>query len=617
MIPDDLTTLLLSLKTASVATGIAFLVGLSAAWLMAGPTFRGKTTLDAILLAPLVLPPTVVGFLLLLLIGSRSPIGRTAEELLGSGLLFTWPASVIAAAVVSFPLMYRTARGAFEQIDPLILAVGRTLGASPWRVFSELAIPQAWPGIVAATVLTFARALGEFGATLMIAGNMPGRTQTIPLAIYADVESGDIQHAALWAAVVTVITIILALAGSRLSKCFPQVSKRVPSILPLQYFDTNPKEASPVKQAVNASLSFRIKKELGSFSLDLSYSSVNKSCAILGASGAGKSVLLRCLSGLEMPDAGNITVNGDTLFDAKSAKNIDTARRRIGHVFQNYALFSHMCVFDNVGFGLKSINSSERRMRVMRILGEVGLDSCQSMYPREISGGQQQRVAVARALVTEPGLLLLDEPLSALDSHLKYQMERLLARSVREFRGITLMVTHNLEEAFRICDDLMVLDEGKIIAFGEKHRIFSQPGNVRTAILTGCKNISPIRQISNSNKVIADSWGGVEVLMPATNNEGDEFKSIGIRAHQLIVRGADANNATEINSFPCWLADVNESPHRMSLHLRLTAHSNKSLKESMESHIQAEMPKDEFIALMLAPQPWRVILRSDRLMKLV
>jgi molybdate transport system permease protein len=163
---------------------------------------------DSIFLLPLVLPPTVVGFLLLVIFGRRSPIGTLLEKL-DASVVFSWPATVIAAATVSFPLMYLTARAALEQVDPTLAEAARTLGASESRVLREVLLPLAWPGVLAGTVLAFARALGEFGATLMIAGDIPGRTETIPLAIYFAVESGDMQRAWMWCAIDVAISLVL------------------------------------------------------------------------------------------------------------------------------------------------------------------------------------------------------------------------------------------------------------------------------------------------------------------------------------------------------------------------------------------------------------------------
>jgi len=166
---------------------------------------------DGLFLLPLVLPPTVVGFLLLLLFGRNGPLGNLLMKF-DATVVFSWPATVIAAAVVAFPLMYLTARAALEQVDSEYLQAARTLGATEWRVFREVALPLAWPGVLAGTILSFARALGEFGATLMVAGDIPGKTETIPIAIYFAVEANEMQRAAAWCFVDIAISLAL-LAG--------------------------------------------------------------------------------------------------------------------------------------------------------------------------------------------------------------------------------------------------------------------------------------------------------------------------------------------------------------------------------------------------------------------
>jgi molybdate transport system permease protein len=198
----------ISLATSVTATGITMVAGLAAAaWRerRAGPAMA---LVDGIFLLPLVLPPTVVGFLLLLLFGRNGPLGKLLLHL-GATVVFSWPATVIAATVVAFPLMYLTARASLEQVDAHVLEAARTLGASEWRVFHEIALPLAWPGVVAGTILCFARALGEFGATLMLAGNIPGRTATIPIAIYFAVEADDVERAITWCSMDVAISLVL------------------------------------------------------------------------------------------------------------------------------------------------------------------------------------------------------------------------------------------------------------------------------------------------------------------------------------------------------------------------------------------------------------------------
>jgi molybdate transport system permease protein len=207
----DWSPLWISLATSITATLITLILGLSAAAWRQGRRGPGMALVDGIFLLPLVLPPTVVGFFLLLLFGRNGALGKLLLAM-GTTIVFSWPATVITASVVAFPLMYLTARAALEQVEPRLLNAARTLGATEWRVFHEVALPLAWPGILAGTILAFARALGEFGATLMLAGNIPGRTATIPIAIYFAVEGDDVRRALIWCAVDAGISLVL-LAG--------------------------------------------------------------------------------------------------------------------------------------------------------------------------------------------------------------------------------------------------------------------------------------------------------------------------------------------------------------------------------------------------------------------
>ncbi len=204
----DWSPLWISLATSLAATAVTLVAGLAAAAWRQNRVGVGAALIDGIFILPLVLPPTVVGFLLLLLFGRNGPLGKLLLQF-GATVVFSWPATVIAAIVVAFPLMYITARAALEQVDPHLLQAARTLGASEARIFREVALPLAWPGVLAGTILSFARALGEFGATLMLAGDIPGKTETIPIAIYFAVEANEIQRAMAWCAVDVGISIVL------------------------------------------------------------------------------------------------------------------------------------------------------------------------------------------------------------------------------------------------------------------------------------------------------------------------------------------------------------------------------------------------------------------------
>jgi len=204
----DISPAWISVKTTFIATIITFFVGIAAAYWMTNYNGKFKSAVDTIFTLPLVLPPTVVGFFLLLIFGKNGPMGKLLLKI-GANLIFSWPAAVVAATIIAFPLMYRTTKGAFEQVDNNIVNVARTLGVSSWKIFWRVILPLAWPGIAAATILSFARALGEFGATLMVAGNIPGRTQTIPLAIYFAAESGEMDKALMWVILIVIISTVV------------------------------------------------------------------------------------------------------------------------------------------------------------------------------------------------------------------------------------------------------------------------------------------------------------------------------------------------------------------------------------------------------------------------
>lgn len=204
----NLSPLWISIKTAFLATIITFILGVAAAYWIANSKNKLKGLIDGLFTLPLILPPTVIGFFLLLLCGKNGPVGKFLLNF-DVTLIFSWTATVIAATVVSFPMMYRTSRAAFEQIDINVVSAARTLGLSEMKIFFKIALPLAWPGIIGGLVLSFARAMGEFGATLMLAGNIPGRTQTMPLAIFFAVEGGDIKTAMLWVLIIVAISLFM------------------------------------------------------------------------------------------------------------------------------------------------------------------------------------------------------------------------------------------------------------------------------------------------------------------------------------------------------------------------------------------------------------------------
>lgn len=204
----DFSPLWISLKTAFLATIITSIIGIFISYKMANYKGRGRGLIDGVFTLPLILPPTVIGFFLLLICGKNGFVGKIFMSF-NKNIIFSCSATVIAATVVAFPMMYRTCRSAFEQIDKNMISAARTLGLSETKIFFKIAIPLAWPGIIGGLVLSFARALGEFGATLMIAGNIPGKTQTMPVAIFFAVEGGDMNKAMLWVLIIVAISFIM------------------------------------------------------------------------------------------------------------------------------------------------------------------------------------------------------------------------------------------------------------------------------------------------------------------------------------------------------------------------------------------------------------------------
>lgn len=203
----DLSPLWISLKVALVSTIITFTLGVLSAWFMTNYKGKGSALIDGLFTLPMVLPPTLVGFILLWIIGINGPVGKLLG-LWDIKIVFTWFAAVLASVVVSFPLMYRTSRGAFDQINMDLIHAARTLGSTEKEVFLKIVLPLAWPGVAAATALAFSRALGEFGATLMVAGSIPGKTETIPIAIYFATQGSDYKRAAIWVVIVFSISLI-------------------------------------------------------------------------------------------------------------------------------------------------------------------------------------------------------------------------------------------------------------------------------------------------------------------------------------------------------------------------------------------------------------------------
>jgi molybdate transport system ATP-binding protein len=236
-------------------------------------------------------------------------------------------------------------------------------------------------------------------------------------------------------------------------------------------------------------LAVTLTKRLPGFALDVQWAAGEAVVALVGPSGSGKTLTLHCLAGLIRPDAGRVTLNDLVLFDARVGIDRPPRTRHLGYVFQGYALFPHLTVGENIAFGLKGWAASRRREQTEMVIERLGLSGLQQRYPRELSGGQQQRVALGRALATDPALLLLDEPLSALDAPLRRQLRDDLARTIRDWGKATVVVTHDLAEAYQLADRVIVYEHGRVLQSAPKSELLWQPASESVARIMGMRNI--------------------------------------------------------------------------------------------------------------------------------
>ena len=313
------------------------------------------------------------------------------------------------------------------------------------------------------------------------------------------------------------------------------------------------------------SLIVDIRKDLGKFKLQVAFEAGEGVTSLLGPSGCGKSLTLKCIAGIEKPDSGHIELDGRVLYDSKRRINLRPQERHVGYLFQNYALFPNMNLRQNILCGMREKPAPERERRLREILGMMQLEGLEKHKPHQLSGGQQQRVALARILVSDPQVLLLDEPFSALDGHLrdalKIELRDLLQRYGRE----VLMVTHDRAEAYNMSAQIAVMDQGRILARKPTKALFADPGSVPAAILTGCKNIAAARRIDGHTVEVPD-WG---VRLEVAREVKDGLKAVGIRAHYF-------NPSTPHNRFPVRYVEEMEEPFETIIQFRYAGQRDAS-----------------------------------------
>ena len=318
-----------------------------------------------------------------------------------------------------------------------------------------------------------------------------------------------------------------------------------------------------------------IEKRLGDFRLKTAFEADREVLALLGASGCGKSITLKCIAGIVKPDRGRIELDGTVLFDSEKHVNLPPQQRKVGYLFQQYALFPNMTVVQNIRCGLRDRKQADKVLP--EIIAAMHLEGLENAHPARLSGGQQQRVALARILVNEPNLLLLDEPFSALDSHLRNQLEEELRRTIARFGKTVLLVSHNRDEVFRLSDRIAVMGRGTVEVCGTKEAIFADPVTRNGATLTGCRNISPLEKLPDG-RIRATDWG-VNLNPP---REVGDASYVGIRMHD-IRPAAPGEQGTNI--LFCQVAEEIENPFSVTVMLRCGADSASPLGWELDKEL--------------------------------
>jgi molybdate transport system ATP-binding protein len=312
-------------------------------------------------------------------------------------------------------------------------------------------------------------------------------------------------------------------------------------------------------------LQLLIEKKLKDFDLKISFDKGEERLGILGASGDGKSMTLKCIAGIETPDTGKIVLNNRVLFDSEQKINVPPQKRKVGYLFQNYALFPNMTVEQNIGISLTGTKEEKKRI-VAEQIKKFHLDGLEKNYPTAISGGQQQRVSLARIMAYQPELIMLDEPFSALDSYLKDILQEQLLESLMQYNGDVIIVSHSRDEIYRFCEKLIIFSKGKSIIMGETKDLFESPKTVGSARLTGCKNISPIKKIDEYTMLCTD-W---DIVLCTKEKIGDDIRYVGIRAHSFIA----SNNSDEQNTFKIQVHTKAEMP--FEIHFKCKTNNSKT-----------------------------------------
>ncbi|MFF1479327.1 ABC transporter permease [Streptomyces sp. NPDC058301] len=494
--PGVTEALRLSLLVSFWALGLSLVLGVPLAWLLARVEFPGKALVRSLVLLPMVLPPTVGGVALLLGFGRRGLLGPWLEDTFGITLPFHTSGAVVAATFVAMPFLVISLEGALGGLRPRYEETAASLGASPFRVFLTVTLPMVAPGLAAGAALTWARALGEFGATITFAGNLPGTTQTLPLQVYL-----LLQNSPEAATSVSLLLLAIAMAvlialrgrwtggGSRSVSVLRTEERRAEERRAEERRAYESDEPGAVGEPAPADSpgspspagSWALHAEVSGFTELTLDAAPGTTIAVVGENGAGKTTLLRALLGLTPRARAGLRL-GD-----QDVTGLPPHRRGVAWVPQDGALFPHMTALANTAYGLRAqgVGRAEARREAQTWLDRLGVGRLAHRRPGQLSGGQAQRVALARALAARPRLLLLDEPLAALDQTTRAHVRHTLRTHLDGFGGVCLIVTHDPVEALSLADRVLVLDGGRALQDAPPAEVTRHPRSPWVARMLG------------------------------------------------------------------------------------------------------------------------------------
>ena len=455
-----------SAGSASVAALVILIGGVPLGYFLARSNSRKVAVLGFIVQLPLALPPLTSGVLLLFLLGPYSWVG----SLTGGALTDSFAGIVLAETFVAAPFLIIAAKSAFAAVDPIFDDVAATLGHHAGSRFFRVMLPVAWPAIRAGLALSWLRAFGEFGATVMVAYH------PYSLPVYTYVVFGGQGLPAMMPLLLPTLTIAvvcaaLSLYSRRQNGIDPQAESGDEAAL-------HPVASTPAAEAAPLQLAFELKRHLGAFDLDIAWTPVTRRLAIIGPSGSGKSLALRLIAGLERNERGTVRL-GTVELDA-----LPPEQRQIGYMPQDYGLFPHMTVAKQMAFPVDADAASARYW-----LEHLGLAALVGRLPHQLSFGQRQRVALARALTRHSQLLLFDEPFAALDTPRRQRLQQSLRALQREIAAVTVIVTHDPDEAALLADEVLVIEQGRVLQAGALDAVYEQPATMRVAELLGLHNV--------------------------------------------------------------------------------------------------------------------------------